>query len=264
MVEDPCQDDPSSESRESKPVPVTSSLRTTIKHLRTSAGPFFWMRGLFYFLFYKMVFNGNAFSYLPNLDDSWIMKMLAGLILGWLVTNWQVTWVHAIISQPSTKSPLERFLRLRTSATIFSALTMQITLHSGSFKWSTTLEGDLMDYLGIRFDPNNSYQVLAAGLLPNLVQTMVITAVRVVFVRIAASRLPEDEPPIVRLDPSLHNEEQGLGITDIWSTLNSPAPRRALKILVRQYGISLAITLLGEMVQPDFFRHINFPVIWFL
>ena len=56
MVEDPRQRDVSGQTRQS----ITSYLRTTITHLGASAGRWFWLRGAFFFLSYKMVSSGNV------------------------------------------------------------------------------------------------------------------------------------------------------------------------------------------------------------
>ncbi|RJE26630.1 hypothetical protein PHISCL_01044 [Aspergillus sclerotialis] len=252
MVEDPRQ------------TPITSSLPTITGHLRASAGPWFWVRGAFYFLSYRMVTNGNIISLLPDINNSnWLIKSVVGLLVGGLFANWQVTWVHAIISQPLPKSFFEHFLRFRLRGATLSVLAMHMTLHSAAFKYSGRLEGILMRYFDIRFNPQDPYQLFAAALFPCTVQCVISVAVRALFVRIAASTLPADEPSIIHLDPSLYND-QSVGIAEVWSTLRSPAVARALGILKTQFTISIAITLLGEMVRPGFHKDINFPLIWFL
>ena len=263
MVEDPRQGNSSSESRESNPTPITSSLRTIARHLHASAGPWFWLRGTLFFLSYRMATSGNLISFLPNLDDrSWLIQTLAALLIGALFTNWQVTWIHAVISQPSTKSSLERLLRFRCSGAVMSVLSMQMTLHHTALKYSRHLQSALLQHFSIRYNPRSSSQIFALALFPNTVQYLVSVAVRVLFVRIAASTLPADEPPIVPLDPSLHNNH-GLGIGGVWSTLSSPALARALRILKRQFAITMAISILGEMIKPGFHKDIEFPLIWF-
>ena len=88
------------------------------------------------------------------------------------------------------------------------------------------------------------------------------------FLRIAASKLPQDEQPIVRLDPSIGGEDDesvvtGWNIGHAWRILTGPAMMRAWTILGRQFAISMAITVLGMMIDQRFYASIRFPLIWF-
>lgn len=262
MVEDPRQADHPSGNGENSPIPITSSLRATIKHLHASAGRWFWLRGSFFFIGYLITTNGDLTSLIPGFDDrSWLVQTLVYLFIGVLFTNWEVTWVHAVISQPSPKSFLERLLQYRCTGAIMSAAATHTRVISAAWKCSSFLQNAALRHFDIRHNYQNPYQIFALALLPNTVQCIVSVAVRILFVRIAASTLPTDEPPIVPLDPNLG--DQSVGIDGVWNTLNSPALGRAWKILKWQFAISMAITLLGEMVKPGFHEDINFPLVWF-
>lgn len=254
--------DTPSENGENSPIPFTSSLRATTRHLHASAGRWFWLRGAFFFIGYMIATNGDLLSLIPGFDDSgWLIQSLVYLFIGVLLINWQVTWVHAIISQPSPKSFLERILRYRCTGTIVSAHAMQSRLLSAALKYSDYFQDAVLRHFDIRHNYQSPYQIFALALFPNTVQRIVSAVMRILFVRVAASTLPANEPPIVPLDPNLVN--QSVDFRGVWDTLNSPALVRARKILKRQFAISMAICMLGEMVKPGFHETINFPLVWF-
>ena len=103
VVEDPGPESQSAEEHDNDAVPITSSVYATIKHLYASAGPWFWLRGAFYFLIHRAALYQRLGGYLPELEDrSMFVRYPFYYLFGQAVANWQTTWVHAVISQPST------------------------------------------------------------------------------------------------------------------------------------------------------------------
>jgi hypothetical protein len=91
---------------------------------------------------------------------------------------------------------------------------------------------------------------------------------RIWIVRLAASTFPQGEQPTIRLDPTLGSDDDRSVITG-WNigharrTLTGPTMARAWKILIRQFAMSMTITVLGVMIDPNFHRDVDFPLIWF-
>jgi hypothetical protein len=151
IVEDPNPGGEPSEGqdRDRPAVPITSSVYGTIKHLRASAGPWFWLRGAFYFISYRAVVNRDIIG--PRLPDlsghSLAVQAPVYLLLSLAVSNWQAAWLHAIISLPSTESFLERLVRFRSGASVSSAVTIQINLALRAFDCCNNLQTNIMDHI---------------------------------------------------------------------------------------------------------------------
>lgn len=272
IVEDP---DPGHElsedqDRDRPAVPITSSVYETIKHLHASAGPWFWLRGAFYFISYRAVVNKDIIG--PRLPDlsgrSLAVQAPVYLLLSLAVTNWQATWIHAIISLPSTESFLERLVQFRSGAGVSSAATMQINLALKAFDYCNKLQTNIMDHSCIKPNCCSQHRRWVLSLFPSTMKCLVSLLVRIWVVRLAASTLPQDEQPVIRLDPTLGGEDDrsvvtGWNIGHAWRALTGPAMARAWKILTRQFAISMTITVLGMMIDPNFHKDVEFPLIWF-
>jgi hypothetical protein len=278
IVEDPDPGGESSEGQDSdRPaIPITSSVYGTIKHLRACAGPWFWLRGAFYFISYRAVVNMDIMRpRLPDLSDlsnrSLVGQAPVYLLLALIslaISNWQMTWLHAIISMPSTESFLERLIRYRSSASVMSAVMMHMSFALRAFDYGNNLQTNMMDRFQIKSSCCNQYHRWVLSLFPSMMKCLVSLLVRIWVLRLAASTLPQYEQPVIRLDPTLGSEDDwsvvnGWNIGHAWRTLTGPAMARAWKILIRQFAISMAITMLGMMVDPGFHRDVDFPLIWF-
>ena len=269
VVEDPGPDSQSSEDQDSDVVPITSSMRTTIKHLYASAGPWFWLRGAFYYIIYRAMFFLGVTSYLPDLEGrSNFVQLPFHFFLGALCANWQATWVHSVISKPSTQSFLERLIRFRYTSAALAAIAMHARLASPAFEYGARFQSGLINRFHFEPNPQSQYQTWALSLFPCAVECVISLLTRIMFIRLAASSLPQDEQPIIRLDPSLGSEDDesavtGWNIGHLWGTLTGPGMRRAWVILGRQFVISMVITVLGMTIDPSFPKDIAFPLVWF-
>lgn len=282
IVEDPnlggeSSEDQDSDSDSARPaVPITSSVYRTIKHLRACAGPWFWLRGAFYFISFRAVVNRDFMRpRLPDLSDLSDRSLVGQapvylllFLLSLAISNWQVAWLHAIISMPSTESFLERLVRFRSSAILSSAVAMHMSFALSAFDYGDNLQTNMMDHFHIKPSCCNQYHRWVLSLLPSMMNRVVSLLGRIWFVRLAASTLPQDEQPVIRLDPTLGSEDDrsvitGWNIGHVWRTLTGPAMMRAWTILITQFAISMTITVLGMMVDPNFYRDVGFPLIWF-
>lgn len=259
----------SSEDQDRDTVPITSSVYATMKHLYASAGRWFWLRGAFYFLVYKAIDEFGLRSYIPDLQDrSMFVQWPAYFLYSAVIANWQTTWVHAVISQPSTQSFLERILRYRFSGVALSAIAMQVTLTIPAFDYCVRVQSRVINYFDIEPDFRSDYQSFAVVFLPTAVERFISLLAQIMFLRLAASTLPQDEQSIIRLDPSLGSEDEqsvvdGWNIGHGWKILFGPSMARAWGIFGRQFAISMGITMLGMMIDPTFYHVVGFPLVWF-
>src|SRR5215471_13789162 len=131
-------DDPSNKSTSrsgpellfARPKPITSKIRTTIRHLRTRAGRWSPFRGFGIFLIWTLCqailvpllslgYSGrNLIAYAPA-------RIVSDIILA----AFELAWVHVVISEPSTKCLCKRIPGARSWAKIAPAVALRSTAH---------------------------------------------------------------------------------------------------------------------------------------
>jgi hypothetical protein len=185
-----------------RPQPVTSKLRTTIKHLRARAGFWSGFRGLAMYLTYGLV-RGIISSFLPS--GSFITQFFVQSILSVLLSTWQMAWVHIVISEPSPKRFYQRIPSFRTWVKIAPAAALADVLTAAGF----FLPMAIASFAGwIESNNGNESSMVAACRylvvmgVPALFAFLIAIPARVIFVRVAASMLPEEDETIVPFDRS--------------------------------------------------------------
>ncbi|KAE8334967.1 hypothetical protein BDV24DRAFT_15428 [Aspergillus arachidicola] len=245
---------------------VTNSLRTTIYHLRTQVGNSFYLRGFALVLIHDIARDTILPGLLPVEGNSALKRDIRSLISVALLANLQVLWVHIVITKPSRKflfqqlPSLNCWLRVIPTALlefILRRLAVQITLFIELYLIRTV---ELIDF---DLDLNNSHAAghvyALAALPPRLVEFWLALPARVIFVRIAASMVPDDDELIIPLDPRLKSSAP-VGMFDAW---RRDSWARACKIQTRGFIAGTAIFLLGQMVLPEFQSYVPFLPMWF-
>jgi hypothetical protein len=74
--------------------------------------------------------------------------------------------------------------------------------------------------------------------------------------------LPDDDEPIVPLDPRL-KQNPPTGILDAWKSLPERTWARVWRIQARAYIVSAGIFFLGKMTYEDFHKLAMIYMIWF-
>jgi len=205
------------------------------------------------------------------LGGSPLGENLGYMLVSIIFNNWQMAWVHFVISCPTSpkfffKRLLQRpcyhedlfilFLGRISSSMVFNiAVDLQTNLLSMGI---TRLESDFM----AGSLNQQGFWNWAMYLLPRITELAVSIPIRIVFIRMAASRLAVDDQSIICLDRSVRGNSS-LGIIDAWETFDKTARARVWKIYTRLFATSMAICLLGEMLFPGFHKHISYPLIWF-
>lgn len=152
---------------------ITDSLYTTIKHLRTHTSSWFWVRGLAIFLIHGFISD----AVLPELFSAFCTNNPFGqrvrdMIIATLLVNWQVAWVHMVITKSLQKHFYQRLLDWHVWVQV-----LPITLLASFGRWaasslSVNLELLFLDAIGGNITrspsvPGTSPKVVLLGLVPN-------------------------------------------------------------------------------------------------
>ena len=174
-----------------------------------------------------------------------------------------------VITKPSPKHLYQQLLGWHGWIQV-----LPITLLDAFGRWvvftlSVNLELLLLDAVGAAdithslFVPGASPKVGLVGLVPRLMEYLVSTITRIVFVRIAASRLDGDDEPIVPLDPFLRSAHPWMGIANAWRSADHALCARVWKIEGRAFVLGAGIILLGTVASPRLGDFLFLPPLWF-
>ncbi|KAE8321602.1 hypothetical protein BDV39DRAFT_197484 [Aspergillus sergii] len=245
---------------------VTNSLRTTVNHLRTHVGNSFYLRGFALVLIHDIARDTILPGLLPINGNSPFKRDIRSLISVALLANLQVLWVHLVITKPSPKFLFQQLPSLNCWLRVIPITLLEFILRRLGAPITLFVELYVIHAVGmidIDQDPDSS---LAAGhvyalaaLAPKLVEFWLALPARVIFVRIAASMVPDDDELIIPLDPRLKGGAP-VGMFDAW---RRDPWARACKIQTRGFIAGTAIFLLGQMVLPEFRSYVPFLPMWF-
>ncbi|CAL5874261.1 uncharacterized protein PFLUO_LOCUS8549 [Penicillium psychrofluorescens] len=244
--------------------PITNKLRTTVRHLRARAG--FWspFRGLSLFLVYSLA-RGFISGLLPT-RGSFLGQFLVQSCLSMLLATWQMAWVHIVISERSPKPFYQRIPSYRTWPKIAPAVALQdILTAAGFFLPLAALEAvGLIDFETPQNEVTMKFvcSTMAVYFIPALFAFLISIPARGIFIRVAASMLPEEDESIVPFDrsfggkvnPAITGGSGCLSVTDAWATFDWPARVRFAKVIGKTILIEMALAvaavaiLVGELM----------------
>ncbi|KAJ5308599.1 hypothetical protein PENANT_c044G05780 [Penicillium antarcticum] len=239
--------------------PITSKLRTTVKHLRSRAG--FWsrFRGAGMFVAYAAARSFIA-GLIPIPVTSYIGSFFVQSFLSVLFATWQMAWVHIVISEPSPKSFYQRIPSYKTWIKIAPAAAVQDILTAAAFFIPLAI-AEFAGWLDV--SNNNEVPSLVAlfrfmGVLvaPAILAFLISIPARVIFVRVAASMLPEEDETIVPFDrsfggkvnPAITGGSGKIGIVDAWTTFDWAARVRFAKVVGKTFAMEVALGIFASLV----------------
>ncbi|PGH00224.1 hypothetical protein GX51_05921 [Blastomyces parvus] len=245
-----------------RPVPVTSSLRSAILHLRARAGPWSRFRGLGMYMFLAIsrsilsqFFTFGRGNHLSQPFHSF-GKIAADVVSGSL----ELAWVHIVISEPSTKGFWRRIPGYSSWVKIAPAVALQSVASQLTFIlpahlamrsriWSVKEGNPLSDP---EFDPRVEIAIAVGSLLLAMCLSLLIELpATVTMIRVAASMLPDQEEAIVPFDrtfggkvqPAILGGSGKVGLLDAWKTFTWPSRVRLLKVLVKTFAMVVTVTI---------------------
>ena len=248
--------------------PITANLRLTLKYLRARGG--FWssFRGLRSYIAFAGVSFVMLFSILSNIPlpgPDFIGAYVRILGNSMLFATWEMAWIHMIIADKSPKTSYWRMLgfqhwtKIAPAAALYYAVLFIVPapIPAGPialYKLTSGAPAEEVFKSVCRITVTNGLVSVLRGLL--------CLPARVIFVRVAASLLPEEAKPIVQFDRAFGGkvkpESMGgsgkLGIKDAWITWEWSARIRCVKMVMKTIavqgvlyasGISLIMGLLA-------------------
>ncbi|KAJ6016155.1 hypothetical protein N7540_010746, partial [Penicillium herquei] len=240
------------------PKPITSKLRTTVKHLRSRAG--FWsrFRGFSMFMAWNMA-RGFLSAIIPVGSSSFIGQFFVQSIVTVLLCTWQMAWVHIVITEPSPKRFYQRIPSWRSWMKIAPAAMLEDVLAAAAFFLPMAiakLTGAFNITPGAGNTMKDLYRSLAVAALPAILALMLTIPARVIFIRVAASMLPEEEETIVPFDRSFGGKVQPaivggsgkIGLLEAWSTFDWASRVRLFKVIGKTFAMEVAVCVLGGIL----------------
>jgi hypothetical protein len=250
------------------PKPITRSLRTTIAHLRARAGRWSRFRGFRMYLattaatkFIVSLFSGLLTG--PNLFGHAIARFIAEILLANLI----VAWVHIVISEPSAKrfyqripgrktwinmAPVAALRSLASQTTMF--IPLAIGYSTGVLKNGGTVNPVMpSDELPPAKVVGGCLGLAALSLVLYLLIEM---PAHVIFIRVAASMLPEEDETIVPFDrsfggkvtPQIVGGAGKIGIVEAWQSFDWASRMRFVKVAGKVFLMEMGVGILFGLV----------------
>lgn len=242
-----------------KTKPITSKIRTTIKHLVAEAGPWSRFRGLQVALVYQFAHQVLLQVLTGLFGHSMIPQSLAAIATTVILCRLQMLWTHIVISSPSEKKWYKRFPTIQQGKkivlpTAVCALAEQAAIYIPvTLFFAFNLEGYASN--AGNFNNLSSMQqksVMLAGfavLMSGLVTAaLVVVPAHVTLKRVQASLLSEDNDTIVPFDRTFGGKVQpeivgGKGVVsmlDAWKTFDWAARFRLVVLYAKIFAIQVA------------------------
>ncbi|KAL8737630.1 MAG: hypothetical protein Q9181_001503 [Wetmoreana brouardii] len=242
-----------------KTKPITSTIRTTIKHLKAEAGPWSRFRGLQVALVYHFV-HQIAFQFLTALfGGAMIGQSFAAVATAIILCRLQLLWTHVVISAPSEKKWYRRFptieqgkkvilptavWALTEQAAIYIPLTLYVAFDLEGYFRNPGAFGHLSEMQ----QKSVMLATLAVFMSGLVTAVLVVLPAKVTLKRVQASLLPEENDTIVPFDRTFGGKVQpevlgGKGVVsilDAWKTFDWAARFRLAKLYAKIAGIQVA------------------------
>ena len=250
---------------------ITGERSVARRHLYNRG---FWSNypGLNFFAIYMILaisITALATRFVANESLNFPALILTKLFVGLLLTNLHMAWVHAIISKPNNKSLCQRIPGWREWIGIMPAASVDLA----SPKCVYYLTHKLLAILPENFLPvvdNQIHQELHSVLstfktfaiyMPVALEFLTSILTRAIYIRVAASMLPDDDESIIPFDPSFggrarNNETLCLSILDAIKTMRLQNWHHYRRIVreVLQYEFSFAFLFIIAIALEFYFE----------
>lgn len=234
--------------------PVTSSLRQTIYHLRARAG--FWspLRGLALFLLWGFTRN-IVIAFLSFGYRNPITIAVAAILAEVLLAHIHMSWIHVVISEPSTQKwwrriprPTFRTWRKIAPAAAVWAICGQVVYILPALVMGVGHIGHMQDP---DYNPGKKELYMSMGQLFGVMVLSVSLFIlleipaMVTMVRVAASMLPEEDETIVPFDrtyggkvtPAIIGGEGKIDLVEAWKSFTWSSRKRLLTLCFKVAGV---------------------------
>lgn len=245
-----------------KSKPITSKIRTTVKHLKAQAGPWSRFRGLQVFIVYQLAY-GLLFNLFSSFSRSPLAQSLFAVATHTILSRLNMTWTHIVMSNPSQKSWFRRFPSIKTATKIFLptaiwAAANQLALYIPAFMFGTyglnRYAEDPSHYREVapKVFASDVGQVFVCAFVGLFIVFAIVFPAEVTLTRVQASLLPEEDEAIVPFDRSFGGKVEpeivgGAGcvsMLDAWKSFDWAARFRLIKLYVKVFALQVATTMM--------------------
>ena len=239
-----------------KQKPITSKMRTALKHIQSVGGRGAAFRGLHVVLIYHFVH-----SLITNLfASSGIYRPIIAIITSIVLCRLQMTWTHIVISNPSEKAWYRRFPSIQAGKNIIIPTAILAIAQQAAIYVPTTLFATFANTMNRQGDESQKklacLQLLMVALTGIATIVLVVIPADVTLKRVQASMLPEEDESIVPFDrtfggkvkPEILGGSGAVGMLDAWKTFDRSARIRLIKLYAKITTIQVATTVIFFMV----------------
>ena len=241
--------------------PITSSLRTTMRHLHQHAGPLSHFRGFGVLILSTLLLELLRTSINLVFGISLPAQLLGLLFSQVLLVRLSLLWTHIVISEPNRqKRWYQRFVTRRAAKKVvvptiaLTLLGIAVPVVPLAACWLVGLDANTWYYPSGRKEW--ALVIVIAKVLAVLVAGLgflfcVFVPAFIACTRVYAAQLPEDETPIVPFDRTFGGlvvaESEGgsgkLKLKDAWRSFGWSDLVRLAKVYMRVVGLQLAVAV---------------------
>lgn len=256
-----------------KPQPITSSLRRTVAHLKARGGRWARFRGFPLYFITGVLAQILASIFTGVLGGSVYANTIAMFVAHLVLANLETTWVHIVISEPSSRPFYRRIpgwkiwikvapaAALRYFAVQLSFLIpLLVGFATNIFRAGTALNP-------VELSPDQSPTRLVIGLFLLLGLGLILYLIlevpaKVAFIRVAASMLPEEDEAIVPFDrsfgskvtPEIVGGSGKIGIVEAWRSFDWGSRVRFIKVVIKAAVMVLGVSVvMGTVIALEAF-----------
>ncbi|CAD6570750.1 MAG: hypothetical protein ASARMPRED_003911 [Alectoria sarmentosa] len=247
-----------------KQKPITSKMRTTIKHLRAQAGPLARFRGLHVSIIYHLLHGGIVGFISSHVARHPLARPFIAIFASIALCRLQMTWTHTVISKPSSKS---WFRRIPSRAAVRNIL-VPTAIFAVAEQATIYVPGALFVLVNQAYNNEevhaNAARTQNSALLLNFligligigIFVSVVIPADVTLKRVQASMLPEEDESIVPFDrtfagkvkPEILGGSGAVSMLDAWKTFDRSARIRLMKLYLKVFLVSVFTTVMFIMV----------------
>ena len=247
--------------------PITATIRSTMKHLRSQAGRWSGFRGMALAVVYRLLETVLS-SILVSLGSSNLLTYVFAVIgTNVALAGLDMTWTHIIISAPSTRSWWQRIPSLdRVKVIIIPTIIYTIAEHGSqllpyALLKAFSFESYLQDPRSLQnATPELQREMLGKWILVLLVGILsyflILVPATITLRRVQASMLPDEDEAIVPFDRTFNGKVQpvvaggsgAVSMLDAWKTFDWPAWIRYLKLQAKLVALVVATSIMFGMI----------------
>ena len=246
-----------------KQKPITSTMRSAVKHLKAQGGRLARFRGFHVALIYHIALSAGT-NFMTSLFGSpfgSLTRPLAFIVVSVVLARLHMTWTHIVISSPSEKPWYRRFpprkagrnIMIPTAVSAIAQLSLCLPTLLLSDMWQRPsnygFEKDHAQKFAL-------FQVAAAAITFIVIIVAVTIPADVTLKRVQASMLPEKDEAIVPFDrtfggkvvPEILGGSGAVSMLDAWKTFDRSARVRLLKLYAKIILVQVVTTVLFIIV----------------